>query len=287
VCCCLAFETPKPRIPKSRNVSSTPFHLSQFGSCCTLDVWLWNSFLFREVPNPEILKYGSHLSFLSHFGSLFMLMFGHRNSRSSEPRNPEMRDPPFLFRIFESLFMLIFGHWNSRSSEPRNPEIRVSPFFSFAFRKFVHVDVWTPELAKFRTPKSRNAGPTFPFSHFRKFVYVDVWTLELTKFRTPKKCESYLSLFRIFRSCCVLLFGTCTREIPKKSRSTGHLSQFRELLCVLMFGFCTRETPNPEIPKCWPTVFPYFRFRQTVGSFVLFGICDHRNPIDLCFFTKL
>jgi hypothetical protein len=31
----------------------------------------------REVPNLEIPKYRFHFYFLSHFESLFMLMFGH------------------------------------------------------------------------------------------------------------------------------------------------------------------------------------------------------------------
>jgi hypothetical protein len=197
----------------------------------------------REVSNPEILKYGSHLSFLSHFRSLFMLMFGHRNSRSSEPRNPEMRDPPFLFRLFmliftgkfvyvdlfgcldtgtrevpnpeipkcgshlsffshfRSLFMLMFGHLNSRSSEPRNPEMRVPPFPFSHFRKFVYVDVWTPN-SRSSEPRNPEMRVPFPFFTFRKLLCVDVWALVLAKSRTPEipkmslwiRIKSYLLL---------------------------------------------------------------------------------------------
>jgi hypothetical protein len=49
-----------------------------------------------------------------------------------------------------------------------------------------------------------------------------------------------------------------------------------------MSDSCTCEALNPETLKCWPTVVPYFGFRQTTGSFILFGTCDHQNPIDLC-----
>jgi hypothetical protein len=110
-----------------------------------------------------------------------MLMFGHRNSRSSNPEIPKCGSHlSFFFSHFRSLYMLMFG--------PRTREVPLKSqnvgltFPFFAFRKFVYVDVWTPELAKFRTPKSRNACLTFPFSHFG--------------------------------SLYMLLLGTCSHEVP-------------------------------------------------------------------------
>jgi hypothetical protein len=93
-------ETLNPKIPKSEFL-----YFSQFGNCCMLDVWLWkpqnpepqnpemqvSPFLFRisevclcwcldigthKVSNHEILKCGTHLSFISFRRFVYVVVWG-------------------------------------------------------------------------------------------------------------------------------------------------------------------------------------------------------------------
>jgi hypothetical protein len=201
--------SPEPRNPEMR-VSPFLFFM-HFGSLYMLMFGTGT----REVPNPEILKCGSHLSFFA-FQKFVYVDVGHWNSRSSEPRNPEMRVSPFFFSHFGSSYMLKFGALELMKFEPRNPEALVQPSLCFTFRRFVSVDVW---LLYSRNPELRN--------------------------------PEVLVTFRNFGSCCVLMLAVVfAKSRTPKSRNAGHFSRFRELLCVDV-GCCTREIPNSEIPTCW------------------------------------
>jgi hypothetical protein len=53
----------------------------------------------------------------------------------------------------------------------------------------------------------------------------------------------------------------------------------------LAFEIAKSRTPKPR--SVGPTVFPHFAIRQIAWSFLfVFGICNRRNPIDLCFFSQ-
>jgi hypothetical protein len=138
----------------------------------------------------------------------------------------------------------------------------------------VYVKVWTPNSQSFKSQNPQVRDPPSLFPHFGG-LYMSLFG-HLHSRNPELRIPEVLITFRIFGSCSVLMIDFCVYENPnpKTPKYSTSCRNFRKC-CVLMSDSCTCEAPNPETPKCWPTVVPYFRFWQTLGSFVLFGTCDH------------
>jgi hypothetical protein len=106
-----------------------------------------------ELRNPEVL-----VTF-RNFGSCCVMMLVFVLTK------PELRNPEVLvtFRNFGSCCVMMLASVLAKS-RTRNPEVRVPPFL-FAFRRFVHVDVWTLN-SRSSSPENLKYGSHLSFSHF-------------------------------------------------------------------------------------------------------------------------
>jgi hypothetical protein len=108
VCCCLVVETPKPRIPKSRSVGPTSFHLFRIRSCCVLLFGL-------KTPKPRIPK-SFHLfrsvvphpfTFFSEFGSVVCCCLVVETPKPRIPKSRSVVPHPFTFSEFRELLCVV------------------------------------------------------------------------------------------------------------------------------------------------------------------------------------
>jgi hypothetical protein len=128
-------------------------------------------------------------------------------------------------------------------------------------------------------PKSRSAGPTFPFLHFGGLYMLLFGHLHS---RNPElQIPEILITFRKFGSCYVLMIDLCIHEIPNPETPKCSTS-FRNFgkYCVLMSDSCTRETPNPKTPKCWPQSFHISDFGKQQGPLFCSALMIPENRLS-------